>query len=240
MKLIYFLFFIFSSEVFSQVLLIDPGHGGLDTGATATILKNSQKQLIYEKDLALTLALKLKEKLKNNYQVYLTRSFDRGVGLDQRAQMAEKVQADLIISLHMNAEAFHQARGMEIYYLDNHDDMAVKKIETVENKTTLSQDKSWQKVLNDILVQGNIKKSQKWAMKFEKILKEELFIPFRFPNRGVKAGMFYVLALSKRPGLLIEVGFISHPQDLKQISNETFQEAFTRSVERSLKAYFSK
>ena len=132
-------FIVVSFEAYSFVILIDPGHGGEELGAVATVkMKNSKGKTyhhkIFEKNLSLRLARKLKKNLDPYYTVYLTRSIDRKVSLQERADMAETVKADIFISIHFNAAHDKKSRGFETYFLGNHNDKAVKKMEDIENK----------------------------------------------------------------------------------------------------------
>ena len=99
-----FLLFILIQNCFSQTILIDPGHGGEDNGATS-LFKGTQ---IHEKDLALSISKKIFKKLKKKgYQVYLTRSIDREVALEKRAELAEKVRlavAEMIVEVGENTQ----------------------------------------------------------------------------------------------------------------------------------------
>ncbi len=218
-------------------ILIDPGHGGDDFGATTTSEKN---RLIYEKDLALSISLKLFEKLKKKYDVYLTRSIDRTVSLDERASLANKLNTDLYISIHINSNKDLHSQGIETYYLDNHNDSAVEKVEKVENVNWIGKEAKEQvvnQILTDLVIQQTVKSSKKLATLVHSKLKV-VGERFDMPNRGIKAGLFYVLALSKRPAILVEAGFISNGKEVKKLTNQQFQEDYATALYEGIEAYF--
>ena len=127
-------------DLSAMTILIDPGHGGEDDGAKAMTLGRVPQELIKEKDISLSIAKKIYDKFsEKNYTVFMTRSFDRTVSLPERAAIAEKTKADLFISVHINSSPESSAVGFETYYLDNHNDVAIKK---VEKATKLSYNKS--------------------------------------------------------------------------------------------------
>lgn len=225
-KLVLFSLFFFTLPLFAQVVLIDPGHGGDEYGA---IGKFDKSRIVHEKDLSLRLALKIKKYLEKNASVFLTRSYDRTVGLQERADMADKVKADLFISVHFNSSTDAKAHGFETFYLDNNKDAAVKKVERQENMGLKGEDLVVQQILIDLTIQQTVVSSRKLSQKVHGRLKNYLK-PLRMSDRGVKPGLFYVLALSKRPGLLLEAGFMSNMKELKTIHQDEFMERYAQGV----------
>lgn len=223
-KLLIFLLFTFQAQ--ASVVLIDPGHGGDETGAIGHLDKS---RTVMEKDLSLRLAKKIQEKLRAKVNAFLTRSHDRGVGLQERADMADKVKADLFISVHFNSSTDSKAHGFETYYLNNNKDAAVKKVEKQENFSLKGEDQIVNQILIDLAIQQTVKESRALAKLVHGKLRSHMK-PTRLTNRGVKAGLFYVLALSKRPGLLLEAGFISNPGELKIIQQDEFLERYATAV----------
>jgi N-acetylmuramoyl-L-alanine amidase len=111
-------------------IVLDPGHGGKDPGAIGP-------GGLAEKDVVLSIAKKLALKLKNEMgiEVVLTRKDDRFVALEDRTALANAEDADLFLSLHMNASPNGDARGIETYYLDNTTDEAAIRLAARENAT---------------------------------------------------------------------------------------------------------
>ncbi|MFN8369082.1 MAG: N-acetylmuramoyl-L-alanine amidase [Bacteriovoracaceae bacterium] len=225
------------NNILANSILIDPGHGGDDFGATTII----NKKHIYEKDLALSISLKLFEKLKKKkYDVYLTRSIDRNIGLDERALLANKLNTDLYISIHINSNKDIHSQGIETYYLDNHNDSAVEKVEKVENINWIGKEPKEQvvnQILTDLVIQQTVTSSKKLATFIHSKLKV-VGERFDMPNRGIKAGLFYVLALAKRPSILVEAGFISSEKEVKKLMNEQFQEDYAAALFEGIESYF--
>ena len=222
----------------SATVVIDPGHGGSDHGAKSRIFK--RKGRILEKDLTLKLAKKIKKHLSKRYTTYLTRSLDRDVSLDQRAQLAEKVKADLFVSIHINANEKRGASGFETYYLDNHTDKAVKKIEEVENKNVDGSQAVVNQILAELVITSTAPASKKLSNIIHRNLNKRVKRKFRIKDRGVKPGLFYVLALTKIPAVLLEAGFITNNKDLKMLKSDKFQEKYAKAVADSIHQYLKK
>lgn len=237
--------FLIPLQVMGFSILIDPGHGGEDKGTTQVNYRYEKgkkiKVSLHEKDIALIIAKKIHQKLKNkNFNVYLTRSLDRTVTLDQRAQMAEKIKADLFISIHVNSGRNIRAGGFETYYLDNHSDIAVKKVENIENKGLVGDELIINQILTDLVIERTVKSSKGLAQSIHSEIKKGVSVKFKIKDRGIKPGLFYVLALSKRPGVLLEVGFLSNPRERRKISSGSFQDFYTDSVVKGIQKFIKK
>jgi N-acetylmuramoyl-L-alanine amidase len=229
--LIFFSIF-FIPQVFAKVVLIDPGHGGSEYGAIG--LLNNKK--IHEKELSLKLSQKIREELSKSTSAYLTRSLDRPVGLQERADQADILKADLFISIHFNSSPNPKSHGFELYYLDNNSNSAAAKVEKSENLNLKGEELIVNQILVDLVVQQTVNYSKQLAeLVHEKI--RPVIKSYKIDDRGIKRGLFYVLALSKRPGLLIEVGFISNPEELKKMSQEKFQNEFAKAVSAGVMTY---
>jgi N-acetylmuramoyl-L-alanine amidase len=226
--------FIFLSISNAQAftILIDPGHGGDDDGAKV--------QTVKEKDLSLSIAKKIQEKLSKDYSVFLTRSVDRTVSLPERAAIAEKMKTDLFISVHINSSPIGLASGFETYYLDNHNDVASKKVEKTENITMTKEELTVQQILVDLVVEQTVKTSKPLAASIHSAIKSKVGRKYHIRSRGIKPGLFYVLALSKRPGVLLEVGFISTPKERARMMSQKFQNDYADAVVSGIRKYLSK
>lgn len=238
-SLIIFIYLILLfSESKAITILIDPGHGGEEDGAVATTVGENPPRIIKEKDIALDISKRIYEKLKKeNYSVFLTRSVDRTVTLAERAAIAEKTKADLFISVHINSSSEAGAVGFETYYLDNHDDVAIKKVEKTENIQNAGESVLVQQILIDLVVEQTVKTSKPLAIQIHSRLKETVGKKYKVTSRGVKPGLFYVLALSKRPGVLLEVGFISTQKERVRMMNPQFQDEYAKAVVEGVKQY---
>ncbi len=223
-----------SLSSFAKTILIDPGHGGYEVGAK---IKHKKKDL-FEKDLTLRFAHILKEKLEKHHKVVLTREDDKFYSLEQRAKMAKTVNADLFLSLHFNASKIKSVSGAEIFYLDNHKNKAVSKIESLEN-SDFRESKS--EIVNKILIDLSINLNLDASKKFAKLVHSKLrpiYSKFNIKDRGLKPGLFFVLALSKIPGVLIEIGFISNKEEREKILDSKYLEQSAQAIIISINKYF--
>ena len=220
----------------SAVVLIDPGHGGEEAGAVGYSDWAKKTNQIAEKELTLKLATKLKEYLAPKASAYLTRSFDRMVGLQERADMAETLKADLFISVHFNSAVNHSSHGFELYYLDNHSDVAAKKVERSENLSLKGEELIVNQILVDLVIQQTVESSKSLARSVHTSIKPVLK-EYKLTDRGIKPGLFYVLALSKRPGLLIEGGFMSNPKELSIIKKEKYIDDMAKKLAEGILNY---
>ncbi len=235
----YLLFFLLSyaQVAMSLSVLLDPGHGGEDKGAVAKITLRGKHKIIYEKDLTLAITKRVFKILRKNYSVYLTRSIDRTIPLIQRASLAEKMQADLLVSIHINSSKKRAANGMEMYYLDNHQDKAVARIEELENFSDKTQKRDpIQHILTDLIIERTVETSKELGRYVHREI-AKVGKRFKMKDRGIKPGMFYVLLLANRPGLLIEVGFMSNPIELKKLLSPTFQQQYAQAIARGISRY---
>ena len=240
-KIIFTLIFLWVQKASCFVVLIDPGHGGKELGAVGSFRKKNSKgkiysHKIYEKDLTLKVALYLKKELQKQFSTYLTRSFDRTVSLEERAELAETVKADVFISIHFNSSEEHNSHGFETYYLDNHQDKAIKKVEAIENTGLEGDNKIINQILIDLAIQKTVPSSKKLANSIHMAIGKKI-VKFNMRDRGIKPGLFYVLALSKRPGVLLEGGFISRPDELKKIQTTIFLKKYAQSIANGIRDY---
>ncbi len=236
------LFTIILKPVLGFTILIDPGHGGEDNGAESKIfIKKGKWKPVKEKDIALSLAKKIHYELgKRKFNSYLTRSVDRTVTLAERADLAEKIKADIFISVHVNSSRKNQPRGFETYYLNNHKDSVVKKVEDIENKNLRGEELIINNILMDLVIDRTVKSSKSLAVNVHSEILGLVGKRYRLKDRGVKPGLFYVLALTKRPAILLEVGFLSNSRELRKIMGTTFQKRYARAVAIGIEKYIKK
>ena len=228
-----FLFLLLSSTASGKVVLIDPGHGGEEIGAVGLL---SGKKKIYEKDLSLRLAKLVKDELSKSTITYLTRSLDRTVTLQERADLADLVKADLFLSIHFNSSTSRKSHGFELYYLDNKSNAAIKKVERAENFNLKGEEQVVNQILVDLVVQQTVSHSRKLSTSVHEKIKPVLK-KYKIDDRGIKAGLFYVLALSKRPALLIEAGFVSNTDELKKINQEKYLSELARAIAEGVRLF---
>jgi len=213
-----------------HTIVIDPGHGGKDIGATGPGgLLEKEATLAIANKLAAALATKL------GARVILTREDDSVVSLDQRTAVANQYKADLFLSVHMNAAPTKGAHGSEVYFLslEASDELAKKAAESENASSGHSASQSDLKlILWDLAQQEYLAESNRFAQSIQ----EEMNALAGIQNRGVKQAPFKVLVGATMPAALVEVAFISNPDEETKLRNEQFQntvvDALTRAVQR--------
>jgi N-acetylmuramoyl-L-alanine amidase len=219
-----------------RTIVIDPGHGGKEVGAVGP-------GGLMEKDATLALCRRLSSALgsKLNARVVLTRDDDSLVSLDQRTAIANQYGADLFLSVHMNAAVVKGAHGSETYFLSlEATDEQARRAAEFENTASISSREAssdLKLILWDLAQQEYIQESSRFAQ----VVQEEMNAATSVQNRGVKQAPFKVLVGATMPAALVEVAFISNPEEEAKLQSEAFQtrvvEALTRAVERYKRDY---
>lgn len=238
MKYFFLSLLLLSQVVSAKVVLIDPGHGGEESGAVGH-LDARRTRKVFEKDLSLRLSKKIKEELSKSTTAYLTRSLDRAVSLQERADLADIVKADLFLSIHFNSSTNSKSHGFELYYLDNNSNVAANKVERSENLNLKGEELIVNQILVDLVVQQTVHHSKELARLVHERVKPVVKLN-KIEDRGIKPGLFYVLALSKRPGLLVEVGFVSNPDELRKVNEEKFMNNLAKAIASGVVSFINK
>lgn len=212
-----------------RTIVIDPGHGGKEVGAVGPTG-------LMEKDVTLALSRKLAAALsrRTGARVILTRDDDSLVSLDQRTALANQYAADLFLSVHMNAAVVQNAQGSETYFLslEASDELARKAAELENASGGRGSSSDLNLILWDLAQQAYLDESSRFA----RSIQESMNAATGVANRGVKQAPFKVLIGATMPAALVEVGFISNPQEESKLQSGEFQnlmvEALTSAVER--------
>jgi len=219
-----------------DVIVIDAGHGGHDSGAIA--------QGRYEKQIALKISQKVANELrKKGYSAYLTRNSDRFLKLTERTKIADQKQAKVFISIHANSvpkSKQHIAHGIETYYLQKTRDERSQKIAEIENSAVLQgADRITKHVIIDSVLNGpKIVESQKLAIDVQRRILHNVKSRYtNVKNGGVRPAPFYVLVGASRPSILIEVGYISHPVEGQRISQSDYQSSLAKGIAEGVESY---
>jgi len=216
-------------------IVIDPGHGGRDFGASG-YLKG-----VYEKDVVLKIAKELAKKIRAEVQceVFLTRNRDRYLTLEERTAIANTKNADLFISIHTNAARNRKAFGIETYFLNLATDNESILVAVRENATSTKNISDLQTILSDLMQNAKINESSRLAGYVQtalcKHLKKNKYS--RINNKGVKQAPFYVLLGAQMPAILIETSFISNPKECKRLINSKYQERLCEAIVNGIKKY---
>ena len=220
-----------------KTIVIDPGHGGTEEGA-----KGPGGSL--EKDATLALAKTLQETLQHRgYRVLLTRTTDATVGLDDRAAAANAAKADVFLSLHCNASRVASAHGTEVYYLSlDASDRAAAALAESENLApagTPSAEKN--AAVRDLdLILWDLAQNQHLAAsaRLAEIVQADFNRLLGITTRGVKQAPFRVLIGVNAPAVLVEVSFITNPDEEKKLTSEDFRRQVADTLVGSLETYF--
>jgi N-acetylmuramoyl-L-alanine amidase len=223
-----------------RVVVLDAGHGGHDPGAVGF-------KGLYEKDVVLDIVRKMRDIMTSEYPLYeviLTRDSDVFIPLDERAAVANKKSAELFVSVHANASPNRQARGIETYLLNWTNDEESMRVAARENAISLKKMKQVQNELGFILAslerESKRDESVKLAGHIQNSLTSTITQQYHeVSNLGVKQALFYVLVGAKMPSSLVEVSFISNPEEEKLLSDESYRQKIAYSVVAGIHAYFA-
>ena len=219
------------------VVVIDPGHGGDNMGARGP-------SGLIEKNVTLDIAIRLRKLILENMsaEVILTRDSDEAVSLDERTATANHNRADLFVSIHANASRRVNARGAETYFLSYQatDDEA-RAVAAIENDTLgldggIPDNSSLQMILWDIAQSAFLQESSALA----EVVQDNLNDALGIDNRGIKQAPFRVLMGATMPAVLIEVAFISNPEEERRLRNAAFQDRLARAIYESIEHYNDK
>ncbi|HEX8948315.1 MAG TPA: N-acetylmuramoyl-L-alanine amidase [Dissulfurispiraceae bacterium] len=227
-----------------KVVVIDPGHGGHDSGAVG---KNGLK----EKDVVLDIGLKVRELLRAepNLEIMLTRDTDVFIPLAERTAMAMKKDADLFVSIHANASPNREARGIETYLLNWTNEEEATRVAARENYVSVKtmkdrmekfrRDRDLDIIKSDLRRQHNNEESVALANYVQNALCTDVARVHKTVNHGVKGALFFVLFGIEMPSVLAEVSFISNSEEERLLSQESYRSMLAASIASGIKAYLS-
>jgi N-acetylmuramoyl-L-alanine amidase len=213
-----------------RTIVVDPGHGGGDTGAIGP-------SGAVEKDLTMMLARTLTSRLERRLpvKVVLTRSEDAELPLDTRSALANQQKADLFLSLHINSVQDPKAHGAETYFLsmEASDEHAARA--AAEENRLVQDDPLYdlQLILWDLAQSHHLVESQKVASLIQDELNQEL----ELANRGVKQAPFRVLMGASMPAVLIELGFLSNPEEEARLQDPSYRSQLVDALVRAIIRY---
>ena len=227
------------SEAYLELnrIVIDAGHGGRDPGAIG--YRGTR-----EKEVALAVALKLGEYIERylpEIEVIYTRTDDTFIPLQERGQIANRAEADLFISIHANANRNRHAHGTEIYFLGMHRSQAAFEVMKKENSAIRFEDEEdrpeeltpEQLAVYELSNIGFMASSEMLATKMDHQFAERA----RRRSRGVKQAGFIVLYHASMPALLVELGYITNPQEEQFLISEYGQSIMASAIFRSIRDY---
>jgi N-acetylmuramoyl-L-alanine amidase len=216
-------------------IVVDPGHGGHDPGAVGP-------SGLQEKEVVLAIGLKLRELLKDELglDVVMTRSTDVFIPLEERTAIANKVNADLFLSVHANAAPNRNAAGIETYYLNLAKTEKAAQLAAKENGTSLEKVSVLQAILFDLMANYKLNDSAHLADEVQKSLFKKAHSHFAdIKNLGVKQGPFYVLVGATMPSILVETAFLSNTQEEARLNDPAYRDLTAEGILDGVRAYIS-
>ena len=198
-------------DVLNKVVYLDAGHGGYDPGASYFGIS--------EKSLTLAIQSRVKAKLEaEGYQVVTTRTSDTYVDLTDRSRAANASESDIFVSIHINASGSSAAQGIETYYYQPYAEYPSRINATYHaNPTRLS--------MSDTLANA---------------IQSSLINATGAQNQGVKRQTFAVLRETTAPAVLLELGFLSNPQEAARLNTSAYQETLANAIVAGVKSYYEK
>lgn len=225
-----------SYRITKTIIFIDPGHGGDgEDGLGAEAVLNGKK--IYEKEITLNFSKHLGDILKKRgYDIkYMRENNDTKLSLKERIDKANASGASIFVSIHANSSAIDKtAKGFDVFYMSEEaEDNYSKIVAQQENKFFDKQktDDEAGNIINSMLVSGHIKEGSKLASAISSKIPEKIM------NRGVKKAPFAVLSGPTMPSVLIEIGFMSNPEDLKRINNADEMKSLASKIADGINSY---
>ena len=224
----------------SKIIVLDPGHGGDDVGAL------SQNKKLREKDIVINVSKKTASLLKERgYKVLFTRSNDRFIKLRSRTSFANDKGAHLFISIHANAapnkEKAKSMNGIETFFLSPSRSERSMNAANLENKADTDEMNYFTKVsFLNFLNREKIIASNKLAIDMQAALLKSVRAGYKVSDGGVREAPFWVLVGALMPAVLIEIGYISHPDESQKIANSKYQDRLAKGIADGVDEYFAK
>ncbi len=216
-------------------IVIDPGHGGHDTG---TIGPNG----FQEKTLVLDVSKRLGKLLESRLgaEVAYTRRDDTFIPLETRTAIANQAQADLFVSIHANASRDPDARGVETYYLNFTSSPEALEVAARENAVSEESIYQLQDLVKKIALKEKIDESREFASDVQESLHSGLAAKSpSIRDRGVKKAPFIVLIGANMPSILAEISFVSNPEDERRLRTPEYRQKIAESLYRGIAKYVS-
>lgn len=226
-------------------IMLDPGHGGIDTGAVYGPAK--------EADLVLKVAQHLKSLLEKDpqFKVSLTRTQDKNINLPARVALAETAKADLFVSLHANAAEDKRAKGVEFFFQNNlqpdeeslflasqENQMILnsKELHDISGGEELSKKGDIAAIIEDLRRQNRMQESLRLTQTLTQVWESDT----EAANATIKQAPFYVVSKTSMPSVLIEIGFLTNPRESKKLVNPEYQSDLAQKIYSALQSFKEK
>ncbi len=216
-------------------VVIDPGHGGRDTG---TIGPTGLR----EKEVTLDVAKRLAELIRSGLgsEVVLTRTDDSKVSLTERNERANKEQADLFVSIHVNSSRYRSVNGVETFYLNLTRSRADLEVAARENAGSDKSIHELSTLVEKIAMDDKLQESRDLAFQVQSAVHAlALKHDPKARNRGVKKAPFVVLIGAQMPSVLVELGFISNPDEEQLLKSSDYRQQLAEALYKGIARYAS-
>lgn len=214
-------------------IVIDPGHGGHDTGTVGP-------SGLIEKDLVLDIAVKLKKLIEDRLEseVILTRDDDTFIPLEERTAIANQSGADLFLSIHANSSRNHKVSGVETFFLNFASSADAAEIAARENSSSQKTVFELQDLVQKITLREKVDESREFAHIVQKAMATQLHkARSQTRDRGVKQAPFIVLIGANMPSILSEISFVSNPADEKLLKSSNYRQKVAEALCQGIEAY---
>ncbi len=197
-----------------HLVMIDPAHGGQDTGVKIT-------DKVGEKDITLAIALALQKELakEGHLEIVLTRNADKEISFEERRKNISKIKPDVFLSLHINAGFGKSSTGFEIYY------PGFKDITDQKKQVKDGQKDARNKYLND-------------SVRLAQIIQKNLDSLFPRKGRGLREAETPILEGINIPAVVVEIGFGTNPEERKKLLSTSGQSEIAKTLARGIKIFF--
>jgi N-acetylmuramoyl-L-alanine amidase len=215
-----------------KTVIIDAGHGGKDPGGIG-------HKKIKEKDVVLKVAKELERELKGRLrgvEVIITRDKDIFLSLEERSEIANSanpINNPIYISIHANVSFNSSTRGYESFYLslEPYNDDA-RDVASMENSVLEFEIENYNEYLKEIINRIVDIEYRRESMKLAELIQEGLeeHVKNESPDRGVKSAFFYVLKAVKMPSVLVEIGFITNPEEASKLQTSEYEAKIVKGI----------
>ena len=207
----------FSLKTWSFILVIDPGHGGIDVGTS--------RDSFIESDIVFQIAEKVKSQVEKyqGIKATLTRTAHGGLSLQQRVDLANRLHADLFLSLHANSSDLEQVSGMEFYFSAPPQNKKEAKLPRLTSEGIV------EKIKSDLEEFGKVKASLDFSKNIQQTTPDQKSVIRRAP--------FFVIENTKMPSVLVEVGFISNRREARKLATAAYQDEIAKFLASAILKY---
>lgn len=223
-----------------KAIIIDPGHGGKDPGAIGNYIDNGNRIQLREKDIVLSVALEVADKLKRAYrgkEIILTRSTDEFITLEQRTVIANEIELQenesiIFVSVHANASFNSKAKGFEVWYLPPEIRRDLLDVSLLDSDLS-----DVAPILNTMLEEEITVESIFLAQNIQNGLNQT--VGSLIEDRGLKEESWFVVRNAKMPAVLVELGFITNQEEAMILGNKIYLKKVSEGIYNGISGFIN-